>query len=140
MASLDAPPPMRTPVRWIGCPAAVACPHARADDLRLGGQHELQAVLRLARGIEEQDVLRPRADVDGQDAAVGWCSGMAFNHGGECSRWPTLVLCPNRTERTVRPIPDTTSHDCDATISSEPAPSAVPGTGVEHGWITAGQE
>ena len=70
MASVDAPPPMSTPRRWIGSPAAVAARTRAADDLRLGRQHQLETILWLAGGIVEQHVLRPRADVDGEDRTV----------------------------------------------------------------------
>jgi hypothetical protein len=51
-------------------PGGGGLPHSRPDDLRLGWQHHLERVLRLSGGIIEQDVLRPRADVDGEDRTV----------------------------------------------------------------------
>ena len=51
-------------------PGGGGLPHAPPDDLRLGRQHELQTILWLACGIVEQHILRPRADVNGEDRTV----------------------------------------------------------------------
>ncbi len=45
-------------------------PHPGCHELGLRGQDHFQAVFGLAIGIEDEDVLRAGADVDGEDALV----------------------------------------------------------------------
>ena len=69
-AQWHGPPPWMTPVSSSGRPLAVAAADAPGGDLRGAGHHHLDAVLdRLVR-IEQQDVLRAGAHVDGEDAHV----------------------------------------------------------------------